>query len=258
MTKYAIMPRLSLIIPVYNEEQQLKNKIAALRDWKKSFAEEIEIIIFDSNSTDQSGLYLDLLKTEKIAHVYFLNQEIQSERSIGRALNQACQAACGEIILILPVDVSISHEQLKQVLNLNLNSFSWGAFFKKYDSASKMMKVYEYLQNKILSEVLRQVVWTNAFFFNKSLAKLIPEVGFLEDLIFCDRLNKRSPPYLIKSSVVVNIRKYKKDGVNRRIFFNGIILLLFRCGYRDLHTLKEFYAGKINLLVLIKKILRAA
>ena len=249
------MPRITIIIPVYNEELQLKNKIDVLRQLKSSFSDELEIIIFDSNSTDQSAGYLNLLVTKDIAQVHFLNQQFQSEKSIGKALIQACQKAAGDVILILPVDVDISSDQINLVLKLSLVSFFWGAFLKRYDSNNFLMKFYESLQNIVLSKILKQVVWTNVFFFNKNLAKLIPEVGFLEDLIFCDRLNEIAPPHFIESSVIVNIRKYKKDGLNRRIFFNGIILLLFRCGYRDLQTLKQFYAGKMNLLGLVKKIL---
>ncbi len=252
------MPRLTVIIPVYNEDIQLKNKINVLREWKTALSEDLEIIIFDSNSSDQSEIYLNILEAEKIARVELLNQQIQPERSIGRALTQACQKAHGEILLILPVDVTLSLEQINQVLAVRWDLVSWGAFLKKYDSCHVLMRFYGSLQNKFLSEKLKQVVWTNVFFFKRDLARHIPEVGFLEDLIFCDRLNEITPPYFIKSTVEVNIRKYKKDGLNRRIFFNGIILLLFRCGYRDLPTLKEFYAGKINLLGLVRKILKAS
>ena len=252
------MVRLTIVIPVYNEEYQLKTKIAVLQQWKKSFSDELEILIFDSNSNDQSSIYLTLLQTEKIASVYFLNQSLHPERSIGRALTEACQKATGEMILILPIDVAISVDQINQVIQADSATFIWGAFFKKYDSGNQLMKIYGYLQNQILGKILKQVVWTNVFFFKKSIAQYIPELGFLEDLIFCDRLNKLAPPLLIENPVVVNSRKYQKDGLSRRIFFNGLILILFRCGYSDLQTLKYFYAGKINLFDLVKKILKIA
>ena len=66
------MPKLSIIIPVYNEELQLKNKINQLKKWKNIFSDNLELIIIDSNSTDSSNIYFSTLKSEGIAEIFYL------------------------------------------------------------------------------------------------------------------------------------------------------------------------------------------
>ncbi len=248
------MPKLTLIIPVYNEELQLKNKLAELENLKSLLQNDLEIIIIDSNSTDSSSIYFDLLKSKGLAKVLFLDNEKQQRKSIGLAVTEACQKAECDLIVVWPVDILITKDHLQNILDKSKTESLWGCFTKKYDSQSSIMTFYGYLQNQLLTRYLRQGVWTNVFFFNKKLSDLIPIDGFLEDVLFCDRLRKVSLGHVIDRPVLVNIRKYNKDGINRRIASNGIIVLLYRFGYRDIPILKDFYVGKINFYQLLKKI----
>ena len=87
------MIKLSVIIPVFNEELQLNGKMNLLKEWKNEFSDELEIIIMDSNSTDNSETYFAQLRSEKIAEVLFLSVKDPLKKSIGTALSEACLAS---------------------------------------------------------------------------------------------------------------------------------------------------------------------
>ena len=248
------MPKLSIIIPVYNEELQLKNKINQLKKWKNIFSDNLELIIIDSNSTDSSNIYFSTLKSEGIAEIFYLSAKNPVKRSIGLALSEACELAKAELIMILPIDIFITDVHINKVISLNFSDTTWGCFLKKYESKNLIMKIYAYLQNQFLTTLLQQAVWTNVFFFNKKLSEKISTDGFLEDVLFCDRLKQISSGLIIKSKVTVSVRKYTKDGLSKRIVSNGIIILLYRCGYQNIPVLKDFYTGSIGFIALLKKI----
>ncbi len=248
------MIKLSVIIPVFNEELQLNGKMNLLKEWKNEFSDDLEIIIMDSNSTDNSETYFAQLRSEKIAEVLFLSVKDPLKKSIGTALSEACLASKANLIVILPIDILITSIHIKKLLKLKPSEKIWGCFTKSYDSDSPLMKIYAYLQNQFLTILLQQGVWTNVFFFSKELSTRIPTDGFLEDVLFCDRLKQVSVGHIIDTKVVVSTRKYMKDGHSRRIASNGIIILLYRCGYKNISVLKEFYVGRISFIQLIKQL----
>lgn len=246
-------PKLSIVIPVYNEYDQLAGKVEVLSLWKNRFGDSIEIIILDSNSTDQSKKWLDVLSSRGLARVFQLILQPNQQRSIGLAVYQACNYAKAVTLLILPIDILITEKQIMQVLEMSPLHEQWGCFFKKYDTGSNLMKIYCYLQNRILTACFRQAVWTNVFFLRSELSHLIPTNGFLEDVQFSDRLKVISAGTIIPEPAIVSVRKYEYDGLIRRIFYNGVIILMYRFGYRNFAQLKELYAGRIGLWSLILK-----
>lgn len=246
------MIKLSVIIPVFNEEFQLSGKLKLLKEWKKEFSDDLEIIVIDSNSTDNSHTYFAQLKSEKIAEVIYLSVKDPLKKSVGTALSEACQAAKANLIVILPIDILITSFHIEKLLKLPAGERAWGCFTKSYDSGGAVMKIYAYLQNQFLTIYLQQGVWTNVFFFSKELSTRIPTDGFLEDVLFCDRLKQESAGLIIDTKVVVSTRKYVKDGHSRRIASNGIIILLYRCGYKNISVLKDFYNGRIGFIKLLK------
>lgn len=249
------MPKLSIIIPVFNEELQLSSKVSQLSSWKKEFTDDLEILVIDSNSTDNSHIYFANLESEGIAKILFLSEKDPLKKSIGTALSEACLQTNAKLIAVLPIDIVITNFHINKLFNLQPTEKTWGCFTKSYESSSPLMKLYAYLQNHFLTVLLQQGVWTNVFFFHKSLAYQIPKDGFLEDVLFCDRLKQVSAGQILDSHVIVSIRKYIKDGVSKRIISNGIIILLYRFGCRNTAVLKEFYIGRISFILLLKRLL---
>lgn len=88
--------KISVIIPVYNEEKYISEVIESMND--QSWDGPIEIIIVDGNSTDRTR---DLIL--KLAQNLKANREIKlltnPHRAIPQSLNMACEAASSNIIV---------------------------------------------------------------------------------------------------------------------------------------------------------------
>jgi len=103
--KIAFFPSLSIIIPTYNEEsvieQKIKNTLQV--DYPK---DRLEIILIDSKSTDE---------TVEIAQKYSEITVIQEEKRWGKshAINVALEHVSGDIVLLTDADCLISQDALK-------------------------------------------------------------------------------------------------------------------------------------------------
>ncbi len=245
------MYKASIIIPVLNEYSQLKKFLIGLRLWKLIFLNQLQIIIIDSQSTDQSQEVFNLIEAEKLATVLQLKTTPHQTKSIGLAVQQACEKVQSELVIILPIDVELSDPQIDQLLSINISLLDWGCFTKKYSDTRYLMSSYAWAQNTFRSHFLRQAVWTNVFFFHRKYAYLIPTNGFLEDVILSDRLRKISKGLVINKPVIVNSRKYSQDGLKTRIFSNFLILILFRLGYKNTQALKDYYQRKKSFFDLL-------
>ena len=134
-------PLVSIIVPTYNEEKNIKDKIDDIlsQNYPK---DKIEIILVDSNSTD---------KTVEIASKYNV-KILKQEKRMGKAnaLNYALANAKGEIIIITDADSKwVNKDAIKISVNF-LNNKKIGAVTcikKQYDE--KIEKSYRDLYNVI-------------------------------------------------------------------------------------------------------------
>lgn len=99
--------KVSYIVPTYNEERTIRQKIESLREIKPH-----QIIVVDSGSTDATPSILsEYAKTQSIDY-------IQEEQRKGKAtaLNKAFSAAKGEIILITDADSIVPIKSIQELL----------------------------------------------------------------------------------------------------------------------------------------------
>lgn len=86
--------RYSVIIRTLNEEKYLQELINAIKDQKIELGDEIEIILVDSGSTDQT---LEIAKKNNLK-IVFIKKEVFS---FGRSLNIGCRASNGELLVFI-------------------------------------------------------------------------------------------------------------------------------------------------------------
>ena len=100
----ATSPMLSVIIPTWNEEENLERLLSKL---SRQTIEEFEIIIADADSTDQ---------TRAVAHKY--GARVVDGGLPGAGRNRGAEVAKGDVLLFLDADVDIAaDEYLEEVLN---------------------------------------------------------------------------------------------------------------------------------------------
>lgn len=85
------MPKISIIVPVYNLENHLENTVKALTNQDEK---DIEIILVNDGSTDKSGEVCEALQ-KKDGRIAVLHTE---NRGVSAARNAGIRLACGEFI----------------------------------------------------------------------------------------------------------------------------------------------------------------
>lgn len=86
-------PEISIVIPAYNEEENLLNTLSSLSDLKTS--RSVEILVVNNNSTDRTQQILDLCRVQS----YF-----EPKQGISYARQHGLENASGKIILSADAD----------------------------------------------------------------------------------------------------------------------------------------------------------
>jgi glycosyltransferase involved in cell wall biosynthesis len=164
--------KLSVIIRTYNEERHLPDLLKGIRSQIVQNS-DIEVIVVDSGSTDET-LNIATAHQCQIKHIH------KEEFSFGRSLNVGCQAATGDVLVIvsghcIPSDrnwlanivapivsgqVTLSYG--RQIGDKN-SRFSECMIFSKYFPARSMMPQEGFYCNNANSALLRSVWQLNPF-----------------------------------------------------------------------------------------------
>ncbi len=102
------MPKISLIIPVYNTEAFLQR---CLRSVVTQTLRDIEIIVVNDGSTDSSPAIIERFVRED-DRILLIEQE---NRGLSASRNRALQAATGEFVSFLDSDDDIKEDMLEQM-----------------------------------------------------------------------------------------------------------------------------------------------
>jgi dolichol-phosphate mannosyltransferase len=105
---------ISIVIPIYNEEENLQNLYTRLANAAPSWKEDYEIVLIDDGSRD-SSLTMMRVMAEKDTHV----RVIKLSRNFGHqpAISAGIQEAKGDAIIIMDVDLQDPPEELYRFLD---------------------------------------------------------------------------------------------------------------------------------------------
>ena len=194
------MPKISIIIPTYNESQHLPLLLSDL----SIFNEGLEIIIVDSNSED---------KTRDIANINRTNVYKSKIKNRGLQLNIGAKKAKGEWFIFLHADSRLSQDWLKKVMSVIRGEKNFVYFFKFSINNQKI--IYRFLE---LAVNLRSLIFKNpygdqgliihraTYFKNKGFRK----IPLMEDLDFIKRLKKNEQLKMLTIPIYTSSRKWEK------------------------------------------------
>ena len=102
------MPRVSIIIPAFNEEEAIAKDIDIIKDTMKKSAYEYEIIVVDDGSTDSTA---QIAKDKGVILI-----QHKSNRGTGKAMMTGIKQAKGEIIVSTDADNTYPNHDIPRLL----------------------------------------------------------------------------------------------------------------------------------------------
>jgi glycosyltransferase involved in cell wall biosynthesis len=149
-------PVLSVVVPVYNEQDSLAKTIDRLVQVPHLF----EIIIVDDCSTDATPQIIDDLRRRYPALVKSLRHERNKGKTAG--LNTGFQATSGEIVIVQDADLEYDPSEINGVIGPILDGNADVVYGSRFmvKKAARVLYYYHYLANKLitgLSNVLTNI-----------------------------------------------------------------------------------------------------
>lgn len=147
--KNNILPKVSIIIPCYNQAEYVGESIESAL---KQTYENLEIVCINDGSTDNSN---EVIKSyaEKYKNIVFLDEK--TNRGVCCARNMAIAASSGEYILPLDADDKIEPQYVEKAARVLYNNPKVGIVYCKADffgRKNKLWKLEEFDKRKIIFE----------------------------------------------------------------------------------------------------------
>ncbi|TXD49956.1 TIGR04283 family arsenosugar biosynthesis glycosyltransferase [Polaribacter sp. IC073] len=214
---------LSIIIPVYNEKENLLKRLSFLCEQANKFP--LEIII--SNSPETSDESPEVCKNfSKVT--YFTSDKK------GRAaqMNFGAKKAQGNVLLFLHADVTLPNDFYTQIIEAVASGNKAGFFAYKFDKDSAFLNFNSKFTTK---DGLFSGGGDQCQFFTKETFKTLK--GFnenfciMEDFEMIDRVRKQQIPFvIIQSKAIVSARKYERNSWLKVNLINGYVFLKYKLG----------------------------
>ncbi len=224
------MPKLSVIIPVLNEEYFL----AKQQEIYKFFLKQgHEVIIVDGGSSD---------KTVQIAGLIGCKIFI-TKPARGHQLHFGAKQSLNEILLFLHADTFLPQNAIKLIcIALTSAANYWGRFDISFSSSKLIFQIIAWFMNK--RSCLSGIVTGDHALFVKRASYFscggFPDYPIMEDIEISKRLKKIASPICLTDEVVSSCRKWEKQGVLKTIIKMWSLRILFFFGIST-KTLAEFY-----------------
>ena len=126
------MKKLSIIIPVYNEQATILDILNKLLEVKLVGGLKKELVLVNDSSTDESEKLILSFK-KKYSKTDILYQKHSKNRGKGAALNTGFKIATGDLIIVQDADLEYDPNEFNRLLQPILNGFAdvvYGSRFK--------------------------------------------------------------------------------------------------------------------------------
>lgn len=224
---------ISIIIPVFNESAQLKNKLPHLQ-WLR--AQGHEILVADGGSKDDS---LELARQ-------YADQVLTSASGRARQMNAAARIAKGDILLFLHVDTVLSEECIASLKDImSTQGLCWGRFDVSLSGRHILLRIIGKMMN--LRSAMTGIATGDQAIFVSS--KLFQQCGgyaaipLMEDIDLCRRLKSVQGPVRIREKVITSSRRWEQKGILRTVFLMWKLRLAYWWGTDPAILARQYYPG---------------
>ncbi len=151
--------KLSIIIPVFNEEKTISKILNRVYEVKIPHVEK-QIIVVNDGSTDATASVISNFILSKVEGPIFNSKFLKHEKNMGKgaAVRTGIKNAIGDYIIIQDADLEYNPKDIKKLVRPILegkNKIVYGTRLKRFPSLSKEERtpqfLLHYLGNKFLS-----------------------------------------------------------------------------------------------------------
>ena len=231
-----IIKELSIIFPIYNEEERLKKSLHKITKLFKAFKSiKIEIILVNDGSTDKTHELINafIKSTEKLNKKKIVYINYKKNRGKGYALKKGIQKTNKKWNLTCDIDFSANPAEIKKWVKLNYIKNDKNCYFGSRTLKASNVKYRNY--RHFLGNIFKYFVFimfdlridTQCGFklYHKNYAKKIfsklKEKGYSHDVEIAILLKKN----LIKINELP-IKWVHRDQSRLNIFFDGLIMII--------------------------------
>jgi len=210
--------KVSVIIPTFQEAAGIEDMLQ--QTWA---AGPCEVLVVDAGSPDGTAR----IASRCASAVY------ESPRSRARQQNLGAAHAQGDILLFLHADSRLPRDGITQVVSAFRDPrIEVAAFRQRIDGPETWFRLVE------IGTAYRVARWGLAFGDQGICVRRetfhalggFPEVSFLEDVLFMERVRVRSRPVLLAGPLTTSPRRWHKHGLLRQTLRNWTLLFAHQCG----------------------------
>ncbi len=196
----AAMPRLSVVIPVYNEAATVEKLLRRVSDAPVPAGVDLEIVVVNDASTDGTQAKLDELQAA--GDLKFSLHEHPVNRGKGAALRTGFASVSGDIVLIQDADLEYHPREYPRLLQPILDGEADVVYGSRFGGGpQRVLFFWHYVGNRMLT--LLSNMFTD---LNLSDMETCYKVFRREVL---DRLDLRSDRFAIEPEITAKIAKQK-------------------------------------------------
>lgn len=212
--------RLSIIIPVLDEEAEIAHVLAALAPLR---SRGVETIVVDGGSRDRTVALAAPLA----------DRVITAPRGRAVQMNVGAVAATGDVLLFLHADTRLPAEADRLVLDgLARSGRQWGRFDVRISGRHPLLRVVAALMN-IRSRLTGIATGDQAMFVRRDLFERVggfPAIPLMEDVAFSRAAKRVGEPLCLSPRAITSGRRWEQRGVMRTILLMWRLRLAYSLG----------------------------
>ncbi len=223
---------ISVVIPVFREEESINSSIDSLQSM--SFDGVIEIIVVDG---DPGGQTVKAIRSNRVL-------QVSSEKGRGKQMNRGASLATGELLLFLHADTRLPRGGLDQIRAVMQNSGYVGGSFNLGISSDRFCFRLIEKAASIRSRITRVPYGDQGMFVRKDFFLAMGgfrELPLMEDVEFMLRVRRYGAKiHILNERVETSPRRWEQEGVLSCTLRNWTVTVLYMLGVSP-YRLAQFY-----------------